>query len=69
MVAIVRIDLDKFDALFIAKLYAEGLITLGEATEAKCARDMDDVHRLLWTRQIQDLRWVRRKEIELQEAS
>jgi hypothetical protein len=54
-VVIVRLDLDRYDALTISRLVRDRVITIGEATEAKCIKDMSDLHRLLWIRQVKDL--------------
>lgn len=56
MVIIVRLDLDKYDPLTLSKFIREGIVTIGEATEAKCIKEMSDLHRLVWVRQCQDMR-------------
>jgi hypothetical protein len=55
MVIIVRLDLDRYDALTISRFVREGIVTIGEATEAKCIKEMSDLHRLMWVRQVQDM--------------
>lgn len=58
MVIICRIDLDKFDLLSLSKFYAEGIVTMGEIAESKAYKEMSELHQLLWTRQVQDLRKI-----------
>lgn len=55
MVVIVRLDLDHYDAKTLSSLVREGVITLGEACEAKAVQSMTELHRLLWVRQVQDM--------------
>lgn len=54
-IVIVRLDLDKYDALTLSKFCREGIVTIGEATESKALQEMSDLHRLLWVRQVQDM--------------
>lgn len=55
MVIIVRLDLDVYDPLTLSRFVREGVVTIGEATEAKSVREMSELHRLLWVRQCQEL--------------
>ena len=54
-VVIVRLDLDRYDALTLSKLVKEGVITTGDACEARAVRSMSALHRLMWVRQVQEL--------------
>jgi hypothetical protein len=58
MVIIVRLDLDKYDALTLSRFVREGIVTIGEATEAKSIQRMSELHRLIWIRECQAmLKW------------
>lgn len=56
MVVITRIDLDSCDPLMLSRLVGMGLITVGQAMDAKCIRAMSELHQLLWKRGIEDAR-------------
>lgn len=58
MIVIVRLDLDRYDLLMIARLYRDGLITMSEVTESKAYREMSELHRLMWERQVMELKKV-----------
>ena len=55
MIVIVRLDLDRYDVRSIEKLYEGGVITLGEATESKVVKRMNDLDKLVWIRKVQKL--------------
>lgn len=53
MVVIVRLDLDRYDASTLQSLVREGVVTIGEACEAKAVKQMSDYERLMWVRATQ----------------
>lgn len=55
-IVIVRLDLDLFDLKTIEKLVTTSVITMGEATEAKCVCKMNDFEKLMWVREMQKMR-------------
>lgn len=50
MIVIARIDLDVLDTQSLSDLIMYGYITLGDATEAKCIREMSELEKLMWVR-------------------
>ncbi len=56
MIVVVRLDLDKYDLRTIEKLVTNGVITMGEATESKSVRKMNDLEKLMWIREQQRVR-------------
>lgn len=56
MIVIVRLDLDKYEMSTIERLVQNGVISMGEATEARVIRELDDVKRLMWVRKNQRVR-------------
>jgi hypothetical protein len=56
MVVIVRIDLDRYDLLMIAKLYRDGLITMAEAMESGEYKRMSDKDKYLWRKTVELMR-------------
>ncbi len=53
-IVIVRIDLDKCTKRSIERLVQDGVITLGEGTDAKVIRVMNDLEKLMWIRSMKD---------------
>lgn len=56
MIVVVRLDLDKYDLRTIEKLVINGVITMGEATESKSVKKMNDLEKLMWIREQQRVR-------------
>ena len=56
MIVVVRLDLDKYDLRTIEKLVTNGVITMGEATESKQVKRMNDLEKLMWIREQQRVR-------------
>lgn len=54
-VVIVRLDLDKYDALVLSRFVVEGVITIGEACDAKAIKGMSELHQLIWVRQVKGM--------------
>jgi len=61
MIVVVRLDLDRYDLDVIERLVLGSLITMGEATESRAVRAMDDVRKLMWIREMQRMRQPRRE--------
>lgn len=61
MVVIIRLDLDRYDVKTIERLTKDGVITIGEATEARVIKKMSEFERLMWVRAIQAERVVLQK--------
>lgn len=61
MIVVVRLDLDRYDLDVIERLVVGSLITMGEATESRAVRAMDDVRKLMWIREMQRMRQPRRE--------
>lgn len=59
-IVIVRLDLDKYDALTLSRLVVDGVITLGDACDAKSIKSMSDLHRLIWVRQVKSMMQVQK---------
>lgn len=53
MVVIVRLDLDRYDASTLQNLVREGVVTIGEACEAKSIKVLSEYERLMWVRATQ----------------
>ena len=53
-IIIVRIDLDVYDRDQLKSLILDRVITIGEATEARCVCQMNDLERLMWVRSVKD---------------
>ena len=51
-VIVIRIELDELDIVGLSELVAARHVTIGDATEAKCIREMNDLQRLMWVRQV-----------------
>lgn len=58
MVVIARLDLDTMDALMLSKLISLGIISIGQAMDAKAIRDMKPLYMHLWKVQVQQLKQV-----------
>lgn len=56
MIVIVRLDLDRYDKNTIERLVTNGVITMGEATESRVIKKMNDLDRLVWIREMQRVR-------------
>jgi len=54
MIVVIRLDLDRYDILTIAKLVRSEVITMTEAREAKSYKSMSEIYRLMWERQVED---------------
>lgn len=50
MVVVVRIELNELSRDEIKALVAANMITMGDATEAKCIKEMNDLEKLMWIR-------------------
>lgn len=58
MVIVVRIDLDKYDIDHLARLYVNGVVTMGEISESKAYKEMNELDQLRWTRKHQAERTI-----------
>lgn len=56
MIVIVRLDLDKYELKTIERLVQNSVITMGEATESREVKKMNDLDKLVWVREMQRVR-------------
>ena len=52
-VVIVRLDLDRYEMDVIEHLVVDGVVTIQEARDCRCIRELGDVGSLMWVRRIQ----------------
>jgi hypothetical protein len=56
MIVIVRIDLDQYSIEMIERFVLDGIVSLSEARDARCAKALGDLAELMWVRKMQAIR-------------